>query len=189
MTILSLLYLLYKKDLVDFKNKKTFFALIVYIFVKLLYYISNIKCKIGLDYVILQSVIIYGSFILMAIFISKNKLQAFYYSLCSLFVINIFDYLIGYYKLWYWIKGDVLFIIIPLIVIVLYKSDCFNYCLKGLVFNLLTNSTWICFSVYVAVKHIVNIYYYKNLYLFIIIGCFIIWAVINRIITCHIGKQ
>lgn len=96
--ILSSCYLLYKNDLLNFKDKKTILVSIFYVI------ISSILCcneaVIHLNYFIKQG-ILFGILVIAMLLMSNQKIQAVYYSLIIFIIALSFDWLNLYLKVWY----------------------------------------------------------------------------------------
>lgn len=180
MMVLAFLYILYKTDLIDLEDKKTFFISGIYVIIMSLYYSSDYAAKIGIQMRIIQNIIYYGSFLLMALCICRDK-KVIYWALCVLFIINYLEHVILFIKFWYWYHCDILYIAYIFITMLLYRCRFFTYSKGGTICHIISHFIWFI---------ILNITNFLDYYHFIqiITVCFIAWLVSNKIISKHLAS-
>ena len=171
--ILSSCYLLYKNDLLNFKDKKTILVSIFYVI------ISSILCcneaVIHLNYFIKQG-ILFGILVIAMLLMSNQKIQAVYYSLIIFIIALSFDWLNLYLKVWYFHFNNLTiigYLLMIVIVFILNKYQFIQYNKLSLIYNMICMIGWLFVSYsFLVIESKDPIY--------IIFSFLIGWSFINR---------
>lgn len=180
--ILSSCYLLYKNDLLNFKDKKTILVSIFYVI------ISSILCcnetVIHLNYFIKQG-ILFGILVIAMLLMSNQKIQAVYYSLIIFIIALSFDWLNLYLKVWYFHFNDLTiigYLLMIVIVFILNKYQFIQYNKLSLIYNMICIVGWLFVSYSFLVIESKNPIY-------IIFSFLIGWSFINKMISIYNNKK
>lgn len=180
--ILSSCYLLYKNDLLNFKDKKTILVSIFYVI------ISSILCcneaVIHLNYFIKQG-ILFGILVIAMLLMSNQKIQAVYYSLIIFIIALSFDWLNLYLKVWYFHFNNLTiigYLLMIVIVFILNKYQFIQYNKLSLIYNMICMIGWLFVSYsFLVIESKDPIY--------IIFSFLIGWSFINKMISIYNNKK
>ncbi len=180
--ILSSCYLLYKNDLLNFKDKKTILVSIFYVI------ISSILCcneaVIHLNYFIKQG-ILFGILVIAMLLMSNQKIQAVYYSLIIFIIALSFDWLNLYLKVWYFHFNNLTiigYLLMIVIVFILNKYQFIQYNKLSLIYNMICIIGWLFVSYsFLVIESKDPIY--------IIFSFLIGWSFINKMISIYNNKK
>ncbi len=180
--ILSSCYLLYKNDLLNFKDKKTILVSIFYVI------ISSILCcneaVIHLNYFIKQG-ILFGILVIAMLLMSNQKIQAVYYSLIIFIIALSFDWLNLYLKVWYFHFNNLTiigYLLMIVIVFILNKYQFIQYNKLSLIYNMICIIGWLFVSYSFLVTESKDPIY-------IIFSFLIGWSFINKMISIYNNKK
>ena len=173
MMILSIIYLLFRRNIIDLRYIKTILVVLIYILITAL---LTLKLNYLFTNTLIKYLIYYGLFILTVLLITKDKRQAIFYALNILFITNIVNFLSLYVKIWYWYNDDIFNFLIPIITFILFHCKCIDDSDNGLIWNSFNIIVWEILSLSALLNPL------NDNVLFITIAIFIIWIIINKLI-------